>query len=91
VVVYFNDILICCSSEDEHIQRLREVLTVLQDNELYINLKKRGFKTSSLIFLRFLVSSQGIHVNENKVKAIREWPAPKGAMEMRSFHSLPTF
>jgi len=51
VVVYFDDILIYSSSEDEHMQDLREVLMVLQDNELYINLKKSSIMTCSLIFL----------------------------------------
>jgi len=36
IVVYFDDILIYSSSEDEHMQHLREVLTVLQGNKLYI-------------------------------------------------------
>jgi len=40
MVVYFDDILIYSSSETEHLQHLREMFTVLQANELYINLKK---------------------------------------------------
>ena len=50
---------------------------VLQANELYINLKKCNFMTTSLIFLGFVISSQGIHVHEEKVRAIRDWVAPK--------------
>ena len=50
MVVYFDDILICSSNEDEYMQHLREVLTMVHDNELYINLKY-SFMTSSLIFL----------------------------------------
>jgi len=91
VVVYFDHIRIYSSSKAEHIQHLREVLTILQANELYINLKKCGFMTTSLIFLRFVVSSQGIHVDEEKVRAIRDWPVPKSVTEVRSFHSLATF
>ena len=91
VVVYFNDILNCSSSKDEHMQYLQEVLTILQDNELYINLKKCSFLTTTLIFLGFVVGSQRIHVDEEKVKAIREWPKPKSATELRSFHGLATF
>ena len=56
-----------------------------KDNELYINLKKCNFITSSLIFLGFLVSSQGIHVDEDKVKAMREWPTPKSTTEVSNF------
>jgi len=72
MVVYFDDIIIY-----EHMRHLQKVLTVLQDKELYINLKKCIFITSSLIFLGFIVSSQGIHVDEDKVKAIREGPIPR--------------
>ena len=86
--VYFDEILIYSSSEAEHLQ---EVLTVLQANELYINMKKYNFMTTSFIFLGFVVSSQGIHIDEEKVKAIRDWPAPKSATEMRSFYGLATF
>jgi len=73
----FDDILIYTSSEIEYLQHLREVFTVLQVNKLYINLKKCNFMTISLIFLGFVISSQGIHVHEEKVRAIRDWVAPK--------------
>jgi len=91
VVVYFDDILIYSPSEEVHLLHLREVFTVLQANELYINLKKCSFMTTSLIFLGFVVSSQGIHVDDDKVKAIRDWPIPKSTTEVRSFHGLATF
>ena len=47
VIVYFDDILNYSSSEAKH---LRGMFTVLQAKELYINLKKCNFMTTSLIF-----------------------------------------
>ncbi|XP_020258949.1 uncharacterized protein LOC109835386 [Asparagus officinalis] len=91
VVVYFDDILIYSQSETTHLDHLKEVLTVLLENKLYINLKKYNFMTSSLVFLGFVISSEGIHVDEEKVRAIREWPTPKTVSEVRSFHGLATF
>ncbi len=38
-----------------------------------------------LVFLGFVVSRKGIEVDEEKVKAIREWPKPINASEVRSF------
>ena len=64
---------------------------VLQENQLYINLKKCIFCTSKLLFLGFVVGEDGIQADEEKVKAIRDWPTPKSVTEVRSFHGLATF
>ena len=37
------------------------------------------------------MSGDGIQVDEEKIKAIREWPTPKIVKEVRSFHGLATF
>ena len=69
-MVYFHDILIYSKSEKEHLSHLREVLAVLQDNKLYVNLKKCSFMTKKLLFLGFFVSGDGIQVDEENIKVI---------------------
>ena len=63
----------------------------MQKNKLYINLKKCSFMIDRLVFLGYVVSFEGIHVDEDNVKAIREWPTPKTISDVRSFHGLATF
>ena len=72
MVVYFDDILIHSKSKEEHVGHLREVFKVLRENKLYANLKKCVFMTNSLLFLGYVVSSEEIKADEEKVKAIRE-------------------
>ena len=91
VVVYFDDILIYSKTEVAHYNHVQEVLVVLQANEFYINLKKCSFLTDKLLFLGYLVSADGIHVDEDKVRAVREWLTPKTVSDVRSFHGLATF
>ena len=91
VVIYFDDILIHSKSKEEHVGHLREVFKVLRENKLCENLKKCVFMTNSFLFLGYVVSSEGIKVDEEKVKAIREWPTLKNVSDVRSFHGLATF
>ena len=77
VVVYFDNILNYSKTEAAHYNHVREVLAVLQANELYINLKKCSFLTDKLLFLGYVVNVDGIHVDQDKVRAVRECPTPK--------------
>ena len=87
VVVYFDDILV----EEEHDNHLYQVLSILAQEKLYGNLEKCHFFTPQVIFLGYVVSAQGIHVDEEKIKAIREWPTPTSMQQVRSFHGLASF
>ena len=58
---------------------------------LYGNLKKCSFFTDRVIFLGFIVSSEGVSANPQKVQAVVEWPEPKNIHEIQSFHGLASF
>ncbi|XP_073526476.1 uncharacterized protein [Phyllobates terribilis] len=81
LVVYFDDILIYSKSLHEHAIHLREVLSKLKQVSLYANLKKCDFYSDSVSFLGFVVSSKGLEVDKEKIKAIHEWPTPTSATQ----------
>ena len=43
------------------------------------------------MYLGFVVSAEGLKMDPEKVKAILEWPTPRTATEVRSFHGLASF
>uniref|UniRef100_A0A251U6R3 Reverse transcriptase/retrotransposon-derived protein RNase H-like domain-containing protein n=1 Tax=Helianthus annuus TaxID=4232 RepID=A0A251U6R3_HELAN len=45
----------------------------------------------SMVFLGYVVSANGIEVDDSKVKAIRDWPEPTSLQQVRSFHGLVSF
>ena len=90
VVVYFDDILVYSKILDD-VEHLRCVLAVLRNEKLYANFHKCTFCMEKVVFLGFVISGKGIEVDEEKVKAIKEWPMPKSIIEVRSFHGLASF
>ncbi|XP_020683270.2 uncharacterized protein LOC110100190, partial [Dendrobium catenatum] len=91
VVVYFDDILIYSTSEDQHLNHITQVCEVLRKEQLFANPAKCKFLTDSVTFLGFIISNQGISADPEKVRAINEWPEPKNIRDVRSFHGLATF
>ena len=91
VVVYFDDILVYSKNLDDHVEHLKFVLDALRSEKLYANLNKCSFCIDRVVFLGFVVSAKGVEVDEEKVKAIKEWPKPTSVTEVRSFHGLAGF
>lgn len=90
-MVYFDDILIYSKDRILHLENLDSFFKVLQENQLYINLKKCYFMIDRVLFFGYVVSVEGIHMDDEKVKAILDWPNPKSSADVRSFHGLASF
>ncbi|KAL4333440.1 hypothetical protein GQ457_07G006470 [Hibiscus cannabinus] len=70
---------------------MRSVLEVLRKEKLFANLQKCTFCTNKVVFLGFVVSSEGLEVDQDKIKAIQEWPRPTSISQVRSFLGLASF
>ena len=91
VVVYFNDILIYSANIDLHLQHLQEVLIVLSREKFYTVIAKCSFKTDGVLFLGYVVSKDGLSVDESEVTVVKQWPIPTIVHEVCNFHRLVSF
>jgi hypothetical protein len=91
VVVYFNDILIYSKPLNEHIEHLRAVFCALREAHLFANLEKCTFCTNRVAFLGYVVTPQGIEVDEAKIEGIKSWPIPATLTQLQSFLGFAGF
>ena len=90
-IVYLDDIFIFSKTLEEHLIHIQKVFDKLREEKLLINLKKCSFVKKELVYLGYVVSSEGLKMDLKKVKAILEWPTLKSVIEVRSFHGLACF
>ena len=88
VLVYLDDILVFSKDTEEHCDHLRIVLSTLKENQFYAKLSKCSFFQAQTKFLGFMVDKEGVKMDPEKVSAVRDWPIPKDAAELRSFLGL---
>ena len=91
ITVYLDDILIFSRTMEEHWQHLRWALSRLREAKLYGRLHKCEFLKDQVDYLGFEVSPHGIQASPEKVRAIIEWPKPKGVHDVRSFLGLASY
>jgi hypothetical protein len=76
---------------EAHLDHLRAVSNALRDARLFGNLEKCVFCTDQVSFLGYVVTPQGIEVDQAKVEAIQGWPIPKTITQVWSFLGLAGF
>ena len=93
VVVYIDDIMIFTKVDNlkEHNKIVLEVLCCLEENDLYVKPEKCMFRTTEVDFLGMIMGKDDIKMDQEKVKAIPDWPAPSSVKRVRSFLGLANF
>ncbi|GJT99412.1 putative reverse transcriptase domain-containing protein [Tanacetum coccineum] len=88
VIVFIDDILIYSKTREEHEVHLGLILELLKEEKLYANFSKCEFWLRKVQFLRYVINRDGIHVDYSKIKAVKNWEAPRTPSEVSSFLGL---
>jgi hypothetical protein len=90
-IVYFDDVLIFSDTLEEHVDHVKRVLSRLRDYGLTCKLKKCEFHATSVSFLGFVISPDGVSMDPDRVEAITEWPVPTDVHEIQIFLGFANF
>jgi hypothetical protein len=76
VLVYLDDILIYSETASEHRCHVQEVLWRLQKHGLFARADKCKFDVDRTEYLGYILSPEGLTMDDSKVQAIWNWPVP---------------
>ena len=100
LTVYMDDMAIHMGrregeTEEEHISRHRKivnkVLTILEENNLYLNIDKCEFEQDHINFLGVHVENNQVKMEEGKVDKVKNWTPPKkpkGSLKVPQIHRV---
>ncbi|GBM54870.1 Transposon Tf2-9 polyprotein, partial [Araneus ventricosus] len=91
VYAFVDDILIASKNPEQHFQHLKTLFARLDEYGLCINVSKRIFGTSTIDFLGFNLSENGIKPLPDKVKCILDFPKPDTLTQLQRFLGLFNF
>ncbi|MBW0565190.1 hypothetical protein O181_104905 [Austropuccinia psidii MF-1] len=83
--------MVFSSSEEEHFKHVASVLQRLRENNLFAKASKRVSHASSVEYLGYVVSSDGLKMDSSKVQQILHWPQSKNIKALRSFLGFANF
>lgn len=83
-----DDCLLHDKKFDTHLERTRKVLKQAREHGITFSAKKFEFAKSEVYFCGYVIGQNGWRIDDDKVKAIREFRTPKNRTDLRSFLGL---
>ena len=87
-MVFFDDILIYSKTWREHIRHLDQVITILEEHHFFAKMLKCTFGKEEVDYLGYIISTEGVRVDQSKIKEITKWPKPDSILKLRGFLGL---
>jgi hypothetical protein len=88
---YLDDLMVASKTFDEHLQHLQQCFERLEWAGLRLKPKKCKFGVREVQFLGHIVGADGIRMDPEKVRAIKEYPRPHNVGEVRKFLGLSSY
>ena len=93
VIIYLDDILIYSENEQDHVlvALVKRVLECLQEHQLAIAPDKCEWHRSRVNFLDYIISPEGVEMDQEKIRTVVEWEAPDSVEGVQLFLGFANF
>ncbi|XP_029766793.1 uncharacterized protein LOC113406182 [Terrapene carolina triunguis] len=83
LLIYLDDVIVFSKDFESHMEKLDLVFTRLKEHGLKLKPSKCCLLCEKVKFLGHVISKDGIQVDEEKTRALENWPVPKNAKQVR--------
>ncbi|CAH2227286.1 jg27653, partial [Pararge aegeria aegeria] len=90
-IAYMDDLLISGKNFDECLSKLEQTFILLKKAALTLNIKKCRFFDTTINYLGFEISAEGVRPGQTKINAVISFPEPKNVHEIRQFMGLASY
>jgi len=90
-VAYLDYILIFSQNLEDHRKHVRTILKRVKETGLTLKASKCEFHTKEIEYLGYVISPQGLRMDEEKIRMIKEWKEPTNIKGIQSFLGFPNF
>jgi len=90
-LTYLDDILVFSPDEETHRKHIRAVITRVRDTGLTPKAFKCEFHALETEYLGYVISPEGLRMNEEKIRTIRDWKESTNVKGVQSFLGFANF
>ena len=91
LLVYVDDVIVSSTDVDSHFTKLERVLRRLQHHRFILRPAKCEFLQSTIKYLGFQVSADGVTPDPEKIDAVKNYPRPQNAKQVKQFLGFANF
>jgi hypothetical protein len=89
--VFFDDILVYSRRWEEHVGHLKRVIEILSFHKFFLKPSKCIFRAHEVDYLGYIISHEGVRVDNHKIEAMQSCPPPMTIIELQRFLGLTSY
>lgn len=90
-IAYMDDLIIPSKNFEEGLKKLEETFKLLKEAKLTLNIQKCYFFQTSIDYLGYEITGEGIKPGKTKTDAVKHFPVPRNVHEVRQFIGLASY
>ena len=85
---YVDDILTYSKTFDDHLIHLKDLFDRLKTANIKIKTSKCNIASDNLMFLGYRITSEGVCIDDSRIKSLKNYPKPTKAKNVKEFLGL---